>query len=172
MNISSEENPRWAWFAHHQLALVIAAISIVIVGDLLGNPLINLSGSALMCAFLIGSVATTKHTGILCGRCIDKIPTDGAVLVKRRDWALRLRHQLVARPWVPFAIIMALIVVDMLLVEGAAVSTYIIWPWFALDAWTVRFHGRVAPWCPYCRNDGWGDHAHSPDPQPTGTKAA
>lgn len=166
---SSEESPRWAWFAHHQIQFVIGAIAVALLADLTDTDAISLLSSVLLVGFLIGQHAVRRHTGILCGRCLDNVPTDAAVQVKRRDWSLRLYHWELAHPLLVLVGVLAIIATDLVFGHGA-ISIYIVWPWFAVEAWSQRFHNRVAPWCPYCRGGGGGHHEHVPDPLPTGTK--
>lgn len=175
---SASESPRWAWFAHHQMQFIIVAISVAVASDLIellgfdiAGRVLSVIGTACLIGFCVSLSAGRRHLGMLCARCLDSVPTDAAVQVRRRDWALRLRHWTWAHPWLTLTPILALFVVS-LFVPTAWVAVYVLWPWFALDTWTQRFHNRVGPWCPYCRGGGGGsgETVALPDPVPTGRK--
>lgn len=167
---SSEESPRWAWFAHHQITFVLAGIAVSATADLTGINGIAWVATGLLIAFLVGESAVTRHTGILCARCIDRVPTDASVQVVRRDWLLRIRHWVWAHSgrvgWAGLAVIVAASWFG----HGHAIG-YVVWPWLALEAYAQRFHNRVAPWCKYCRNDGW-DPTFATTPDPSQVKIA
>jgi hypothetical protein len=168
-SLSGEDSPRWAWFAHHQIALVVVAIVIGAGAAITGNVIAEYVGSAFLLAFTVGTVATVRHTGIVCARCLDDLPTDAAVLVKRRDWVLRFHHWLMDHPvWTIGSLAAVIAVCHLLLPNGG--NVFIVWPLLGFQAWARRFHGRVAPWCPYCRGDDGGAPASTPRPVPTGTK--
>lgn len=173
MNVSAsgEESPFWAWLAHHQMPIIFGAIGLGTLGVVIDEPLSRAVAAGLMVMFMCSQSAVIRHTGILCGRCLERVPTNAAVLVKRRDWALRLYHWQGRRALLILGLIIAAVVVDWFVApSGISWLSFTVWPWFALSAATIRFHNRVAPWCPHCK--GWddGDHAHAPDPMPTGTK--
>lgn len=166
---SSEESPQWAWFAHHQITFVLAALTAEIASDLTDLDALSWTATALLCAFVAGQFAVVRHTGILCRRCLDRIPTDASVQAERRDWLLRLRHWTWAHPIKIMLAVLVLISID--IATRTDVSPYVVWPWFALEAWAQRFHNQVAPWCKYCRNDGW-DPTVTPTPDPSRVKTA
>ena len=171
MSTAQEPRSRWAFFAHHMLTFVVIGITLYAVADLTGLTAIGLTASLFLVAFMVGEYAATRHTGLLCPRCIDAIPADGQVQAERRDWALRLTHWTMAYPGRTVLAVVAVWAAD-LATPGLAFSGYILWPWWGVQAWALQFHNRVIPWCPYCRDDDGGHEAATPTPDPAGAKTA
>ena len=168
--ISSEESPFWAFFAHHQMWFISGAIGIGTLGIVIDDKGTRALATGLLVLFIAGQLAVQNHTGILCSRCLERAPTNAAVLAKRRDWMLRLFHWEQAHPFKIMLALLVMVALDIWLLSPSSVMPFTVWPWFALSALALRFHNRVAPWCPYCKGGGGGHGAHTPDPVPSGTK--
>lgn len=174
-----QEAASWqAWLVHHHFAFGVAAIAASTVGYITNAWAIDGLGVIAYLVFLTGLICSVRHTGLLCGYCLERIPTDAAVQAKRRDWALRMHHwvrahnlaAVVAQLVVLVAAMVVRVALDMELFR--LVTPLVLWPCLVTGAWAMRFHDRVAPWCPYCRGGGGGMGVESPSPVPTGTKTS
>lgn len=167
-----------AWLVHHHVAIGATSIAASIVSYITDAWAIDGLGAIGYLLFLIGVACTIRHTGLLCGHCLERIPTDAAVQAKRRDWALRMFHWVQVRYKAVVVALLAVLVAAMAVrsvldMEPARlVFPLVLWPAMVTEAWVLRFHDRVAPWCPYCRGGGGGMGVGSPSPVPTGSKTS
>jgi hypothetical protein len=131
----------------------------------------GLTGAACNFAWFGGMAASIRHFELLCTTCLDRVPDDAPVQVKRKDRALRFVHWSRRRiGLVGIGVLVTVIAAD--LVDALAWLAVPLWALFVFDEWAVQFHARVVPWCPYCRGGGGGPREASPTPDPVGVKTA
>lgn len=104
------------------------------------------------------------HWEMPCLICADRLPDNGGELAERRMWALKAAHRwrssLVtyascawAASWPSGGHLVGRV---LLTLAGLAVLVCLV---------LTRMHGRVQPWCPWCRgDDGHGAGADAPGP--------
>lgn len=133
------------------------------------------------------------HFGSMCVRCIEKLPPDAAIRAQKWHPLFAFQHKLdnipeflmrvtrrnqvfawfllVATAFSPILLSMALSVVVPDVWRGPLISTGV--AVFAIVAGLpFRLHTAFAPWCEYCREDGWeddGPEEPSPDMPPLPT---
>jgi len=109
-------------------------------------------------------LADLRHLSIVCTRCAEEFPLDGAVQAVRRMALLRGYHKhympaafvqlvfVVLSFWLPPALIVAV------LMQGASVVVF-------------SLHRRLTRWCPYCRDwNGRYEVTFVIPPTPTGER--
>jgi hypothetical protein len=165
------------WLAH-QAAWVWAAIVVLLMFAFLTRSVPDVSQVPFFSA-IVAAIAVTRaeihHARVMCPRCAAAVPLDGARQAQDRAVTLRWTHRLCpGYSRLPLPIVLALtamVVVAMLpavplLVDaivsvlGCAVTS--------VDAYLVRVHDPLQPWCPHCHWDDGGDtdNADVPDPVP------
>jgi hypothetical protein len=111
----------------------------------------------------------------LCSGCYTGIPDNTDLEVKKYDRTLRMFHLVADHEWLRIAAIVVFGFSQIVLPFigwstgyslGGVSSTVFLVAVMAM-AWTLRHHGRLMPWCPYCDDweDGPGPREPSPDPQ-------
>lgn len=122
-------------------------------------------GGALLLDVYILAVAIKWHTETPCLICAVRFPTDAvAVAEKRKPW-LRLHHVLGVTGWVCVSVVWVASWLGAGTVYGRAAlgaAGLCVIGMMALS----RAHGRVQPWCPWCRDDD-GDEAGADTPDPS-----
>lgn len=161
-------HPIRAWIGHYGPWLLA-----ILVPDTFLLGMIALHGGLLdQLAYAEASLALTfvvlsmllDHTDMPCVRCAKNPPSNGGEQAERRMTWLRsyhyLRYRLLGASFFLWG--------ASWLVPGTvpgralmAVAALLLVPWAVLS----RVHGKVQPWCPWCRDDGGeSEEAEVPDP--------
>lgn len=129
----------------------------------------------IMCAGIL--LVTSHRTGALCETCISEMPLDPETQAERkRTWLLvshvgaGSRRQAIAL-WGPFFV---LSVANWFLLHGVAYQVVrdALDAILALSLWSVMVHGKLGPWCPFCRKPGGGDGEDEVVPDPASPQFA
>ena len=136
---------------------------------------VALNHPALKDEYDIGLLATTAilltvvgfHTDDLCLECVKRLPTNGAQLAERRHFWLQAAHRLRITAPVTGMILWTCSwlftnsLPGMMLIFAGFMS-------LVTSLFLRRVHGRVQPWCPWCRDPGnGGDCTAEGAPDPT-----
>lgn len=173
--------PRKEWLnrsamllGHYEAFFLLAAVSVSIAADALGNPAaLTWPGTAFWTAWLVTIMADLQcHRWQLCERCISHAPAlNPQAAVDRWRRALWLSHRQ--------RLLMGLMATSVALIFISATGHQ---PWhYAIDVLALvilagvtvtRYeHGRLQPWCPYCHwGDGGGEEVAPVAPEDHGVK--
>jgi hypothetical protein len=166
-----------ARIAHWMPAVLIATAAVRIVhwfSDLIPVWL----GVGVEVLMLVTLITLTIHQGLarICLRCMEEVKPDAPLRAQRKRWVLRIWH--LGNSWrVCLTWLVTIILVSYLRawLKNAGYD----WHWvnapidviFLLWVYSMVFHHRVSPWCPYCRKwDDGGNHEVAPTPDPAGTR--
>lgn len=123
-------------------------------------------GAASLLLVMTALDMTVYHTTTPCVRCAANPPTNGGEDAERLSFMLRLFHATCF--WLP--LVAGGIWLASWLLPGTGtgramfgLAASLLLPWGVLS----RVHGRLRPWCPWCRKGGGGDHTHEDAPDPT-----
>ncbi|WP_067532202.1 hypothetical protein [Nocardia crassostreae] len=115
------------------------------------------------CGALSIALLHSQYTRI-CVPCMQEVPEDAA---EQRKWLLRVWHIWTGFGAVP--IVAALVLIPLLVsahlpvtVRSVALAPMEVWGITAASS--LRFHHRLRPWCPYCRD--WGEDGDIKEPSP------
>lgn len=120
--------------------------------------------------------AEIRHPRVLCPRCAEAVPLDGARQAHDRAAVLRWTHGLCPgyspwRYWVDIALTVVVGAVMVLPVPPlvAGFAGVVVFGTRPVDAYLTRAHDPLQPWCPQCHWDDDGDDEGDtdvPDPVP------
>lgn len=164
-------------YIHHSIPIHMLGIAAAIA-TYVPNPWI--SWGALAVAFSIwwsAEAMIKRHYRGICETCLDQIPDRGSEEAEQRDRTLRATHFLVNHEkwfgWGPAIVLVVAVVLTLTLKVQGLTLAYVL-PTIGINGWAIRLmvhHGRLQPWCPYCRTDGGGDEVECvPDPEPVMVK--
>ena len=129
-------------------------------------------------SLLVFSVAywyEVEHRQALCWRCADKIPVDIDAAVTRRRSQLIMIHRFntlmrTRRRFVIGSVVYVLVAFAIVkwAPEFIKFGINLLIPIFIIYfIWAARVHGRLMPWCPWCRGrDDGEDEVVEPTPDP------
>jgi hypothetical protein len=166
-------NPKIARILHYGIYIYFLSILGGLTLDIARVKRESILGELWLIPILIGCAAVIGHYQILCERCMANMPLDGPQRAERRKIFLRLSHSM--KLLVAIAIIFLIVNVfdwairplisdkpTRRLVEDLAVYL----PTMLLMV-SIQVHGRLQPWCPWCRGDGGdGEVERAPEPDP------
>jgi hypothetical protein len=138
-------------------------------------------GVGVEVVMIVTMITMFLHQGLarICLRCMEEVKPDAPLQAQRKRKILKIWH--LGQSWrVSLAWLAAI-----LLTNGVRIwlndDFGYDWHWinaptdviFGLWIYSMVFHHRVSPWCPYCRRwDDGGDHEAIPDPVEPSTKVA
>ncbi|WP_162625542.1 hypothetical protein [Mycolicibacterium llatzerense] len=159
---------RTVTFLAHAITYVLPVTFVVLVAAAFGAA--SYVNHFAMAALLMCWFATLAHhdNGQLCVRCIESVPKDAALRADGCRVPLRFAHfvestaGILAMVTVCLVPVVATIILPAPTVDRVYLAVHM-WVFAVIYAdWT---HGRLRPWCPFCRRwDDGGDHEPSPDP--------
>ncbi len=165
------------WLAHHG-EWFWAAIAVLFGLAVLTRGVPDVSQVPFFSA-VVAAIAVTRveirHARVLCPRCAAAVPLDGALRAQDRAATLRWTHYLCPgysrrRLLVDGALLAAAVVVMALRVPLLVVAIVVVLGFVvkSVDAYLVRVHDPLQPWCPHCHWDDGGDEDDTdvPDPVP------
>lgn len=124
---------------------------------------------ALLASYTVA--VTHQYSTSLCVQCMTEVPTDASQQADRRHLLLRVQH-----------LKLKFLITTIAVLFGVSFLGDVIWPesklpgipvfvWLIVTIYSFRFHHRVRPWCPYCRDwDGDGDPEVVPNPDPSNSR--
>lgn len=162
------------WLGHYGLWFLIVLVP---ANAALGMMALH-QGRLYNIAYAVGLLAIADLTGCLifthldtpCVRCARHLPIDAEEQAERKSRWLKAHHRL--HYWLPGLAFGAW--VTSWTVAGTpagrimvACAVALLLPWAAL----IRVHGRLQPWCPWCRDNG-GENAAEDAPDPSRNQPA
>lgn len=175
--VPNEGRPLPTWLAHHHVKLGVAGLTGYALVAILPTEhwtfaaglALGLPAALAFLGFIEGMRYAILHTGLTCDYCMDRITVNGQEEAQRRKRALRLMHRW-SLPVESLAALLSFLVLPIVtLLTGLwwlAIPALAPLPWMVWTAYLLRVHSRLQPWCPDCRNGGWGPREVSPDPLP------
>lgn len=164
-----KHSPRFLWVGHYGpwflLVLLPSAGALGMTSLHRGNGYQIGYGLSLLVIGYIVVAMTMKHSFTPCVHCAKNPPSNGEEQAERRMFWLTTFHRVgYMLPSVAFAVwVASWLDAGTLLGRGMLfVAAALLLPWAALS----RVHGRVRPWCPWCRDNG-GENAGAGAPDPT-----
>lgn len=164
-------------FIHHSIPIHLIGIAAAIA-TYAPSPWISWGSLAVvMPIWLSGSSMVKRHYRGLCETCVNQMPDRGSEEAEKHDLVLRMTHFFVEHDkwfrWAPLCLMVpALALTFFLRVKGLTLA-YVL-PSIAINGSVIYLmvrHGRLQPWCPYCRTDGGDDDTERvPDPEPVMVK--
>ncbi|MEU2659895.1 hypothetical protein ABZ615_31825 [Streptomyces sp. NPDC007325] len=165
---------------------MFAAANLLAAGTALVLPVSSPVRAAVSVVGLIlmttGLVLQTRHrSGAPCTTCGEAIPLNGSEEATRRRWrwSFALLHRCVWTVPGTAVLIVGMMSAGLLLAEPFQRGVGIDLPGRLTDlllalalltsaavTWAVRVHGRLMPWCPYCRDDDGPGAEDGPAPAP------
>jgi hypothetical protein len=175
----SPRSRKIARIAHWMPVVLVVTAGVRIVGwfgDGLVPTWLGVGVEAAMLAVLI-TLFLHQQLARICLRCMEEVKEDAPIRAQRNRGILKIWH-------LGNSSRVVLIWLAVLVLTGLGRSWLkdrfgYDWNWlnaptdviFLLYVYSLIFHHRVSPWCPYCRRwDEGGEHEVAPTPDPTAVK--
>ena len=178
-----DRSPRAGGLARiaHWTPVVLIATAIVRIVHWFGDLVPIWLGVTVEVLMIVTMITVMVHQNLarICLRCMQEVKPDAPLRAQRKRGILKLWH--LGQSWRWCSAWFGLIVLTSITRTWLKGSFGYDWHWvsapmdviFLLWIYSMVFHHRVSPWCPYCRRwDDDGDHEVTPTPDPTATKVA
>ncbi|MEY9840677.1 hypothetical protein [Streptacidiphilus sp. EB103A] len=154
--------------AHHGLWIMLVAVPATCALALTAHGRTGLQvcyGTGLLVIAYVLLMVFGHHTDSLCVLCAVRLPDNGSAQAERRGTWLRTTHR--TRIAAPIGV-GALWVLSWVFAATTAGHLLLALAGLLLVAVLVlnRVHGRLQPWCPWCRDEGGNTHIQTPEPAP------
>ncbi|WP_330182865.1 hypothetical protein OHB26_03885 [Nocardia sp. NBC_01503] len=157
------------WITHHS-GWFIAAYAGLCVGTWISATNWLVIPALVVAVSFCGAVLVAAlHSQLtrICLACMREVPVNASELAHRHRWLLRVRHTWTGRGAMPVLLVLVTVPLFVTALLPAAYSGLGVAP---LELWVIaagsseRFHHRLRPWCPYCKD--WGEDGDIKEPAP------
>jgi hypothetical protein len=133
-----------------------------------GNAILKALTDVSVVGILWMICAHRRHGMVLCPLCAVAVPLDGAERAATRATTLLWAHRIFTRRYIVFQVAgaVAAYIVSSTVLKHVSLLVYWVGGLSAIEAYLMRVHQPLQPWCPYCHWDDDGDHRAVPDPVP------
>lgn len=147
---------------------------ILVVGETVAEDIFR--GNVILKAFtfvlivcMLWMICAAHHHGlVLCPLCAIAVPLDGPERAVTKATTLLWAHRIFTRPYRVAGMVGAATacIVSLTLLKHGSLLAYWVGGLSVIQAYLMRVHEPLQPWCPHCHWDDDGDPEIVPDPVP------
>lgn len=167
------------WLAHRQVVIMLLVGYITTFSTLILSSSNLLVSLPIIFIIVMNTYSSVRHDrSMMCIKCMQNMPCNGGEQAQKKIKSLIVFHffsQSLMRAI--FIEIAALVLYSILnrahIYFGNNSNSYItigniiFWTYIYIVEKINWTHHQLRPWCPYCKDWGWGDSIIEPDPSPT-----